>query len=356
MSTETTVARPDLFPALVLVLVLAAAAGPSAAIARETGTATVIVVGDVMIAGGFDAPIRGGRDPFARLEPVFHRADLAFGNLEGPLTDRGTRVADKRFTFRTPPTRVTLLQHAGFAAFTLANNHMMDFGATGLIDTLAALDRAGLAHTGAGLDLAAARVPAAFQVNGLAVAFLGYNLTPPRSYRAGEARPGTAFAERDQMVADIQAARARGAHVIVMLHWGNELSDDAVKPQRQLAAALARAGACLIVGAHPHVPQGVERLGRAAVVYSVGDAVFGGHPLKSKDSLLIRATLNADGLARLELLSLRVNRQDTGSQPAIRTDATAGARLAHVTELSRELGCALTRTRTAEGWPGLLLP
>ncbi len=320
------------------------------------GTATVILVGDVMIAAGFDGPIRRGVDPFARLAPVFRRADLVFANLEGPLTDRGTRVEDKTYTFRTPPARIALLQHAGFAGFSLANNHMMDYGATGLADTVATLDRAGIAHAGAGVDLDAARSPAVFRVNGLPIALLGYNMTFPRSYRATGTRPGTAPADRDQMVADVTAARARGAQVIVMLHWGNELSDDAVPPQRELAAALVRAGACLIVGAHPHVPQGVERIGHAAVVYSLGDAVFGGHPLKSKDSLLARATLDAAGLVRLELLPLMVNREETRSQPGIRTDASAGPRLLHVAGLCYELGCALTRTRTAEGWPCLSLP
>jgi poly-gamma-glutamate synthesis protein (capsule biosynthesis protein) len=290
-----------------------------------------------------------------RLAPIVRGADLAFANLEGPLTQRGKSVEGKTYTFRTPPSRVAMLQKAGFDGFSLANNHIMDFGAVGLEETLAALDGAKICHAGAGANLAAARTPAWFEVQGLPVAFLAYNMTYPHSYWAGPATPGTAIADRDQIVADVKAARARGAQVIVMLHWGDELSDDPRLDQRSLASALAEAGACLVVGAHPHVSQGVQRFRGAIAVYSVGDAVFGGHPLLAKDSLVVRARLNAQGLEHIELLSLRVNRRDTHSRPTIRTDAEAKPRLARVIELSRELGTKLTRTQTAEGWPALTL-
>jgi len=143
-----------------------------AACACAAGPATVVVIGDVMLGWGLNEPIRNRVDPFRGVRPVLKGADLALANLEGPITVRGTAAKAKRFTFRTPPSRVAMLSRAGLDGFGLANNHIMDFGEAGLADTLASLAKGGLCAAGAGRDAVAARRAAWFSAGGIPVALL----------------------------------------------------------------------------------------------------------------------------------------------------------------------------------------
>src|SRR5205814_4772428 len=95
---------------------------------------------------------------FAGIRPIFEQADLALVNLECPLTDRGEKLA-KNFNFRARPELVQILTAGRVDGVTLANNHLKDYGDTGVLDTIATLDRAGIRHFGAGKNLAAARRP-----------------------------------------------------------------------------------------------------------------------------------------------------------------------------------------------------
>ena len=105
---------------------------------------------------------------FAGVKHLFGNAPIVFGNLEGPLTDRGTAEQDKTYTFRSPPDKVSrALVGAGFNVVSLANNHTLDYGADGLAQTLETLDAAGIAYAGAGPDLKAARRPAILEAGAL---------------------------------------------------------------------------------------------------------------------------------------------------------------------------------------------
>ena len=324
-----------------------------AAAAYARGPATLAIIGDVMLGWGLDKPIRKGVDPFAGVRPVLQGANLAFANLEGPITRRGTRAKGKRFTFRTPPERVAMLSGSGLDALALANNHILDYGDVGLADTIGALGGAGICTAGAGVNLAAARKPVWFESRGLPVALLSYNLAQSSTFRATATKAGAAFAEQGNMVADVRSARALGAQVIVMLHWGLDQTGILQDRQRVLASALAKAGAVLIVGSHPHVAQGTERIGKSVTVYSLGDGVFGGNPRRKDDSLVLRARLGEHGLELVELLALNANRLETGSVAAIRTGADATKPLGRIKRLSRKLGTVLADGKTAEGWPCL---
>ena len=106
---------------------------------------TMLFVGDVYVRRADPPSI------FAHVAPLLREADVAFGNLEAPITDRGEPILGKPIAgvnFRSPPDAVSALTFAGFDAMGLANNHSMDFGASGRAQTVAALDRAGIAHTG----------------------------------------------------------------------------------------------------------------------------------------------------------------------------------------------------------------
>jgi poly-gamma-glutamate synthesis protein (capsule biosynthesis protein) len=214
----------------------------------------------------------GALYPFERVAHLLHDADLTFANLEVALTDRGA-PADKLYTFRTPPRFVRGLVDAGIDLVALGNNHTADFGRDGVEDTLAALDGAGLAHAGAGMDEAQARRPAFVEAHGLRIALLSYTDILENTF-AGPVTPGVALATVDAIDADVRAARATADAVVVSLHFGIEYTDAPSPAQQQLARAAVDAGALLVLGHHPHTLQGWERYGGGLIVYSLGNFVF----------------------------------------------------------------------------------
>ncbi len=188
-------------------------------------------------------------------------ADVFVLNLECCISERGSPWPDplKPFFFRAPPRGVRLLRHLGVSCVTLANNHALDFGEEALLDTFEHLGAAGIDWVGAGADPAAARAPA--QVGGLAVvAFADH----PEAYAAAPGRPGIAL---DGPWVEETLRELEGQPVLVMPHWGPNMTREPVARVRGRAAPLLGAGATLVAGHSAHVFHGVE--GR--VLWDLGD-------------------------------------------------------------------------------------
>jgi len=317
----------------------------------DTGAFTVAVIGDVLPGVRYDTRTEAGEGPFRNLTPWLSRADIAAANLEGPLTARGVRIRGKKFTFRVPPTNARWLVSSGLDILGLANNHVLDYGPVGLADTIETLSRYGLLWCGAGRDITEARRPAMIRAGGMRVAFLAYNLTYPKSYYATGSRPGTVYGDAATIREDVIAARKNADAVIVLMHWSKEKSHELRQYQRPLASTAIEAGAALVVGAHPHVMQGIERIGSGIVAYSLGDAVFGGALRRAEDSLLLRAVFSGGALSMVELFALQTSNVDTEFAPRVRTGEDADPALKMLVDLSAGLGCVLRRGQSAEGTP-----
>jgi poly-gamma-glutamate capsule biosynthesis protein CapA/YwtB (metallophosphatase superfamily) len=230
-------------------------------------------------------------------------ADLFVLNLECCISERGERFADPRkpFFFRAPPIAAQRLAELGVDAVTLANNHALDYGPIALLDTLEHLDRAGIAHVGAGADEDAARAPAA--LTGLRIVAASDH---PAAYAAAPGRPGIAFADlRGDGVPAWLLAAARPARepVLVTPHWGPNMRAEPLAEVRAAARALVAAGATLVAGHSAHVFQGVA--GR--VLYDLGDFLDDyavDRRLRNDLGLLWLVTLEAEGPSLLEALPL----------------------------------------------------
>ena len=242
---------------------------------------TISAVGDLSLARGIvDQMVLNGADyPFALIAPLMD-GDIGLANLEGALTERG-EAWPKGYNFRTPPRFASGLANAHFTVATLANNHTLDFGEIGLLDTIAALDAANVRHIGAGANAAEARAPAIVEVNGLRVAFLGYVATPDegggfsvRAWQAGPAMAGVAIGSADAIATDVAAARRIADFVIVAGHAGDEYRTTPNATQRALVAAALAAGADAYIGAHAHVVQPIELRGAQLVAYGLGNFIF----------------------------------------------------------------------------------
>ncbi len=294
--------------------------------ARSDPEVTLAAAGDIMLGREVGKAIarHGARYPFEAAAPLLSGADIRFANLELPLTERG-RPATKDYVFRAPPSVSEALTGAGFTVLNLANNHVLDYGIEGLLDTVTTLDRAGIAHAGAGRTAAEAHAPVVFNVNGLRVALLGYVNTPndgrsgwvAENMRAGPNSPGVAWGTPEAVRRDVAEARAGADLVIVSIHAGSEYTAAPNAVQRTLAYAAVDAGAALVLGAHPHVLQGIEIYKRVPIVYSLGNFVFDlddddrRQPgLPSVLSVVLRVRLGRDGVRALELRPAIIDQRD----------------------------------------------
>jgi poly-gamma-glutamate synthesis protein (capsule biosynthesis protein) len=265
-----------------------------------------MAVGDLMLARSIGDQIlaQGPAAPFAGVADLFASADVLTGNLECAITVRGEPAA-KAYTFAAPPAAVDALALAGFDVLTLANNHSLDFGPVALQDMQARLGAAGIQTVGAGLNRIAAHAPVILTRHGLRLAFLGYVDVPvesrtrfdTRDWIATESGAGAAWAVPADIAADVSAAQAESDVVIVWLHMGYEGRAEVTEAQRAAAHAAVDAGAALVLGAHPHVLQPVERYGRGLIVYSLGNFVFDGFGLPENYSAVFSATLTRAGVS-----------------------------------------------------------
>lgn len=236
---------------------------------------------------------------FADVASVLNAADLCFGQMECPVSDRGAPSPHARLAMRTGPQVAPVLHAAGFDVMSVAGNHVLDFGRDALADTLVHLPAAGVAICGAGANIAEARRPAVMQVGCKRVAVLAYSSILPAGYAADTARPGCApmrahthyeQIEQDQpgtpphihtfanladlaaLVADVRAAKASADVVLVSIHWGiHFVRAEVADYQREVAAAAIHAGADAVLGHHPHLLKGVDFIAGKPVFYSLGN-------------------------------------------------------------------------------------
>ena len=241
---------------------------------------TLAFAGDVH----FEGILRGrlAADPetvLAPIAPILRRADIAVVNLETAITQRGTPQA-KIYTFRAAPTALDSLAAAGVDVANEANNHGIDFGPVGLIDTLAARAQSKrVAVIGIGRNADDAYAPFRATVHGQRIAIIGASQVIDTQFittwSATDSQPGIASAKNiDRLLAAVRAARATSDTLVVFLHWGAEGTHCPTGDQRTLAAQLVQAGADVIVGSHSHQLEGAGHLGGALVDYGLGNFAF----------------------------------------------------------------------------------
>ena len=272
----------------------------------------LIFVGDIMLDDGPGRLVSRGGDPLAAFAAVLIDADYRIGNLECPIATAGKPLDNKLFSFRADP-RVLRVLVGRFDALGVANYHSGDYGQAAFLETLGHLADHGVAAVGGGRTLAEAHRPLWIEGRGLRIAVLAYNEFKPRSFEAGAEWPGIAWSEDAQVVADIRAARAAGADLVIpFMHWGWERERQPSERQRQLARTMIDAGADLVVGGHPHVTQGAEYYRGKLIVYSLGNFVFDGFDYPAaRSGWLLRLTVDKQGLVAWDTLVAQID--DDGS-------------------------------------------
>jgi poly-gamma-glutamate capsule biosynthesis protein CapA/YwtB (metallophosphatase superfamily) len=274
-------------------------------------------VGDIMLdrTVGERVLAHGPGIVFAGVQSAFDSADILVGNLECAITTNG-QPQHKSFTFAAPPETAQSLALAGFDVLSLANNHAMDYGVQGLLDTQEALRQVGIAGVGAGADSAGAHTPVIIERNGLRLAFLAYVDVPvekdgfdTRAWVATPSQPGIAWADLDQIKADVIAAKAGADLVIVQLHSGYEIGAyiPPVSPsQRTEAYAAIDAGAALVIGSHSHVLEPIERYHGGLIAFSLGNFVFEGYDGIANATVILHVVLAPAGVVNYDWIPVLI--------------------------------------------------
>ncbi len=265
--------------------------------------AILAAVGDLMLDRrvGRYVDRYGSGYALAKVNSAFRDADLVFANLECSLTKRD-RVLRKRYVLRAPPKRVAALAFRRPTVLSLANNHSLDCGRSGLLDTEQTLDRAGISFCGT--RSRGVWRPRVVTVNSIRIAFLGFSDFP--EVVVGD-EPDIAYFDELQARTAIAKAKAQADIVVVAVHWGAEGSVVPTSRQRLEASALALNGVDLILGSHPHVLQPVEWLDgrngkRTCVAFSMGDFLFDTSKPNECQTGIFRFELGKGGVTRCEVL------------------------------------------------------
>ncbi|MFM6190827.1 MAG: CapA family protein [Planktothrix sp.] len=267
-------------------------------------TVTLVFGGDVTLCDHFENIIGTNYSlPFAQL-PEYREADLAMVNLENPLTRSTLRRPNKQFNFKADPEAVKVLTEGGIDIVNLANNHTMDYEASGLVETMETLDRAGIHAVGAGRDIKEARRPTIIEVKGQRIAYFGYY--DADFHAAAEGVAGTNPRYDERVAADIKAIRDQVDWVVVNYHWGVELSEYPGDWQIDLARFTIDQGADVVIGHHPHVLQGAEIYKGRPIVYSLGNFIFGGNSRTDYETAVLKVALNHNRKMKVEFLPVEV--------------------------------------------------
>ncbi|MDO8484488.1 MAG: CapA family protein [Candidatus Limnocylindrales bacterium] len=200
-------------------------------------------------------------------------ADLAIANFENPAPNR-VRWHTRGTVFSADPALIDGLAGAGIDYVSLANNHIRDAGGQGILQTIANIHKQGIAVSGAGKNLAAARKPAMLEAAGLTVAVLAYDAIAGYYHATGD-RIGSAPLSASIVRADVKAARAAGADlVIVFPHWGTEYRSKPFAAQQKLARTIIDSGADMVIGNHAHWAAAMEVYAGKPIWYALGNFVF----------------------------------------------------------------------------------
>ena len=291
----------------------------------------------------FESDAEWAKYPFRKIGDIFRKADIAFVNLESPVSDNAPKVG----AFLTPTIFTKGLNFAGIDLVSLANNHMLDGQIWGLYDTLDTLDKADVAHIGAGKDLAQARQPHIIEKKGIRIAFLAY-AQKENSGASSFATPNRAgIAPLDPLLIEEDIKRIKGSvdHIILSFHWdlfqfdaskSFDLHTDAV----DFAHQMIDAGADAILGHGPHIPRAVEYYKGKPILYSMAHLIFSIGLDSWVDNYVARLNITKDAIPSVEILPVAGIFEDL-AQPYLLEGERAHKLLTRLQGLSKGMGGAL---------------
>ena len=279
--------------------------------AQAADTLSIVMTGDILLDRGVRRVIekRGVDHLFStEVDAVFRSAQVVVGNLECPATKINAPV-QKFYIFRAEPEWLQALKRHGITHLNLANNHSIDQGRKGLLDTKQNIVKAGMVPIGAGRNMKEAAEPVllakhprkVWLVTSLRLALENYAYLPDK--------PCVSQEPMDSLLRRVQRLRKADptAVIIVSLHWGGEHTLKPVPSQRHEAHMLIRAGADVLVCHHTHTLQTVEEFMGHSIYYSIGNFIFDPKKPINSEACIVRLKIakGKDGL-KVETIPIEI--------------------------------------------------
>jgi len=252
---------------------------------NKTGPFSLTVVGDIMLGSRMNKPLKqfGPEYPFYSVYPILRRSSIVVGNLEGPFA-KSAEKQERNFTYKVNPKNARILRRGGVNVVTLANNHLLDCGRQGVLETFSALKKHRIRYIGAGENEESAHAPAIIQAGKYKIGMLGYYWNRRTSARS--TKPGSAVDTREHVAYDIRTLRPHVDRVAVTVHWGVPYERYPSEEDRQKAHFAIDCGADIVIGHHPHIIQPFEVYKNRPIFYSIGNFAFGSGNSKAESVIL----------------------------------------------------------------------
>lgn len=245
-------------------------------------TVKILITGDTHLGGGRVKEYAQQKDKetlFGEFLPVIKNSDLSITNLESPVIDKGEPIPKTGPNLKSPLSTLGVLKEAGFNLVSLANNHIMDYGAEGLKSTLKNCQEQEIKTVGAGVSLQEAIQPAIIEMNGVDFAII--NIAENEFGTTVDDTPGCHPLDPVRNYYAIQEAAQRADYVIVIVHGGHEHYELPSPRMKRTYRFFVDAGANAVVGHHTHCISGYELYKEAPIFYSIGNFLFD-HSSKNK--------------------------------------------------------------------------
>ncbi len=319
---------------------------------------TINFVGDVFTGRRYEDPgglieLYGIEALFAPTRPILgEAADVSVCNLECSYTDRGTPHPTKSVVFRSRPENIVGIQYAGIDVVDIGNNHIIDYGEIGMLDTIALLDGLDIRASGAGINSYFALQPTFWTEKGVRMAFLGQSNRCGREWNyqpfldAGYNKPGFGYLVPHNLESAIGSARGLADILVVQMHSGDEyeteppfigsplagpppVEADTIGPEdpdfrfrveptqsdRELRRLALDLGADVVINHHPHVLQGFESYDGKLIAHSLGNFLFDLYYPETMPTLVLTLELDKTGIVGYRFVPAWID--DYITQPAI---------------------------------------
>lgn len=278
--------------------------------------------GDIMLDRGVKFSVKknfGGdySQLFKNLE-LIEKSDLAFANLEGPVSDKGKDLRNL-YSFRMDPSVLDIIKTAGFDVLSFANNHVGDWNREAFDDSMERMTVTGIDYTGAGKTKAQAEQPVIKTIKGITFGFLGFTDVGPDKLAATETTSGILLASDPNFTTIITNAKKQVDVLITSFHWGLEYQEHTER-QTMLARQAIDAGSQLIIGHHPHVTQAVETYHGGLIAYSLGNFIFDqAFSPETMEGMLLQVTFDArdKSLKRYDKYQVKLSPQFQPQTPVL---------------------------------------
>jgi len=274
---------------------------------------TLMLVGDIMLDRGVEYMVEkeGKSDykfPFLKIADYLKGADILFGNLEGPISNKGAKVGSI-YSFRNSPQAIEGLIFAGFDILSVANNHIFDYGREAMEDTFGRLRDVNIEYVGGGFSEDETYSPKIQEINKTKIAFLAFTNLGSEFWAAKGDRSGVAWLDEEKLKESIKTAKNQADLVIVSFHYGEEYSLEPTNFQISISRAAIDAGADLVIGHHPHVIQRIEKYKNGHIAYSLGNFVFDqGFSEEIMKGLILKVLVENGKIKKIIPIEIEINK------------------------------------------------